>query len=134
MRMERDHAELVQDLQLEGDAVRSECRGHLLRPLRHEAAQVHGGLLDRGHAHEGEIILDELVQAREVRLDLRERFGNRRLARGGGLAEFFLQEIDLEKDHPEGIADFMRDPGGEAAQANHVKILASITASATSSR
>jgi hypothetical protein len=82
MRMEPHHAELVQGLQLERDAVCGECRGHLLRQLPHEAAQVPRGLLDRGHAHEGEIILDEIVHAGELDLDLRECVGNLSRTRG----------------------------------------------------
>jgi hypothetical protein len=70
----------------------------------------------RGHAHEGEIILDEIVHAGELDLNLRECVGNHGRTRGRGLAQLFFQEIDMQKDCPEGIAEVMRDPGGEAAQ------------------
>ena len=59
--MERHETELVQGLQLQRDGVGGEGRRHFLRMLPHEAGKVHGGLLNRGDAHEGEIILDESV-------------------------------------------------------------------------
>jgi hypothetical protein len=48
------------------------------------------------------------------RVNLRERLGD--LSAGGGhVAQLLLQQIDVEKDRPERIADFMCQPGGEAA-------------------
>jgi hypothetical protein len=66
-----------------------------------------GGLLERRAAHEGEIILDQIVHAREVRFDLRQRQGNLRRTVGGRLAQLLLQQINMQHDHRERIAEFM---------------------------
>src|ERR1043166_3668796 len=42
--MERDHAELVHSVESERDAMRRECREYFVGTLRHQQAQLHGGL------------------------------------------------------------------------------------------
>jgi hypothetical protein len=96
--------------------VRSEGRAYFVGTLRHQHAERHGRLLERSAAHEGEIILDQIVHAREVRFDLRQRQGNRRRTVGGRLAQLLLQQLDMQHDHPERIAEFMREAGREAAE------------------
>jgi hypothetical protein len=51
-----------------------------------------------------------------VRFDFRQRQGNLRRTVGGRLAQFLLQQIDMQHDHPERIAEFMREAAREAAE------------------
>jgi hypothetical protein len=94
--------------------VRRQGRGHLLRPLGHQRAQVGGDQLGHTHTDEREIILDEGVQADEIGPDLRHGRGDLGRALGHGVAQLLLQHVYLEKNGSKRIADFMGHPSGEA--------------------
>ena len=55
-----------------------------------------------------------------MRLDLRQRLGHDGRAVGGGLLEFLGQEVHVQEDRAQGIADFVGDPGRQAAQQGKV--------------
>ena len=52
--------------------------------------------------------------------DLRQRLGHHGRAVGAGLLEFLGQEVHVQKDRAQGIADFMGDPSRQAAQEDKV--------------
>jgi hypothetical protein len=79
--MHRYLAKLGEVHEVEHDPMCGEGRGHLLRTLGHEQRHVSRDQLGRPHAYQGEIILEEIIHAREVRLHLCERL--RDLGAGG---------------------------------------------------
>ena len=89
-------------------------------PRAHRHPEVLEGPLDLGGADEGEIILHEVVQPRQLVLDLGERLGHLGGTLRGGIAQFFLQQIRMQKNGPQGVADFMRHPGCQPAEQGKV--------------
>ena len=118
MRMQHHLAELREARQLERDPVRGKGRGHLLRKRGHEQTQVHRGQRDRPRAHQGEIILKEIVDAREIRLNLRERLGD--LGAGGATSRSSSRNSSTWRTTAPSGSGFTRQPGGEAAQEGKV--------------
>ena len=78
--------------------------------------QVLHGPLHPANADQGEIVLHQLIQAGQLRLDLGQRLGHLGRTVGRGLLEFLGEHIDIQKDRPQGIADFMREARRQPAQ------------------
>jgi hypothetical protein len=90
------------------------------RPRLHRKAQVFRHQLDSTHPHQRQVVLYEVLQPRKLRLDLRQRLGHDSQTAGSGLLEFLGQEVDVQEDRAQGIADFVGDPGRQAAQEGEV--------------
>src|SRR5205823_724301 len=81
---------LLQTLQPEQDALPQRERLPLCGPGEERGPKVVRRPLELRRAHQRQVILYEVLQARQIRPNLSERLGDLRRARRQGLLEFFL--------------------------------------------
>ena len=74
----------------------------------------------RAHPHERQIILHQVVHARQVGLDLGQGLGNRLRTVRGGLRQLFREQIHVQKDRRQGVTDFVRHTRRQAPQQGEV--------------
>ena len=73
---------------------------HLRHPCLHGRAHVLHGQLDGADAHQGEIILHQLIEARQGGPDITEGLLDHGRALVRGLPQFLLQQIDVQEECP----------------------------------
>jgi hypothetical protein len=118
--VKRHGPELFHRVHLEPHPV---CRDHLLKlaaPDRHGVAQVLHVALRVVHADQREVILDQVVQAVQMGFDLRKGFGHHYLAVWRRLHQFFGEQVYMQKDRAQRVADFVRHPSCQTAQQGEV--------------
>jgi hypothetical protein len=85
-----------------------------------DTPEIVGLQLDMGDAYQGEIILHQLIEARHLRSDLKERLGNLSGALRAGLLQFLLEKIHMQENRSERITDFMGHARRQAAEQGEV--------------
>jgi hypothetical protein len=114
--MERHLPHLLQDVKLECHTARDGQVLPLVRPRLHQISKVLWRALNRRDARQREIILHQLLQTRELEFDLREGFADHRGLLCRGRLPLSLQDLDLQNNRREGIAEVMGHARRQASQ------------------